>query len=87
MLVELAGGMLLRVCHPRWVLGGSCLCFGLFATCMAAVKGYAPLMVLRLLLGIAEGTGYGVYLYASMWYNPYELSKRVGEFAIRENTS
>lgn len=79
MLVELGGGMLLRKVHPRWIIGGSTLFFGLFATCMAAVKGYGPLLVLRLLLGFAEGIGYGVYLYTSLWYKPYELAGRTGE--------
>ncbi|EXJ68747.1 uncharacterized protein A1O5_08541 [Cladophialophora psammophila CBS 110553] len=76
MLVEFGAGLLLRIFPPRFVIGGAILCFGTVACCMAAVKGYAPLMILRVLLGLAEGTGYNVYLYTSLWYKPYELSKR-----------
>lgn len=78
MLVELAAGILLRIYPPRFMIGGACLCFGLFATCMATVKSYAPLIVLRVLLGLAEGVGYNVYLYSSLWYKPNEMARRIG---------
>ncbi|OQU98531.1 hypothetical protein CLAIMM_04304 [Cladophialophora immunda] len=76
MLVEFGAGLMLRVLPPRFVIGGAALCFGVFACCMAAVKSYAPLMVLRVLLGLAEGVGYNVYLYTSLWYKPHELARR-----------
>ncbi len=78
MLVELAAGILLRITPPRFIIGGACLCFGVFACCMAAVKNYASLMGLRTLLGLAEGVGYNVYLYSSLWYKPSEMAQRTG---------
>lgn len=83
MLVELPAGILLRVAPPRFVIGGASLCFGIFAACIAAVKGYGSLMGLRVLLGFAEGIGYNVYLYTSQWYKPHEMGRRTGKIPLR----
>lgn len=79
MLVELLAGILLRKFPARFVIGGAVLAFGVFAACFSAVKSYGPLMILRLLLGLAEGTSYNAYLYTSLWYKPHELSRRTGK--------
>ncbi|OAP59578.1 hypothetical protein AYL99_06876 [Fonsecaea erecta] len=76
MLVELFAGILLRKLPANFVIGGAVLAFGVLAAAFTAVKSYGALMVLRLLLGLAEGTSYNAYLYTSLWYKPHELSRR-----------
>ncbi|KIW35543.1 uncharacterized protein PV07_02233 [Cladophialophora immunda] len=76
MLVELLAGILLRKLPANLVIGCAVLLFGVLAACFTAVESYASLMVLRLLLGLAEGTSYNAYLYTSLWYKPHELSRR-----------
>lgn len=57
MLFELPPGILLRIRHPRYVIGGASVCFSLFAARMAAIKGYRHLAALRTLIGVTEGIG------------------------------
>jgi MFS family permease len=53
------------------VVWGTCTC------CMAAVKTYPQLLVLRILTGIAEaGFTPGLYFLLSCWYVPKEQGKR-----------
>ncbi|KIX10088.1 uncharacterized protein Z518_01169 [Rhinocladiella mackenziei CBS 650.93] len=50
--------------------------FGVFACAMVSAKSYAPVMVLRVLIGLAEAFVKNAYLYISLWYRPDELSLR-----------
>jgi hypothetical protein len=68
MVIELPAGLLLRICHPRYVIGGAAITFGVIACCMSAAKSYASLMVLRVLIGLAEAFVNNAFLYTSMWY-------------------
>lgn len=79
MLVEGGAGILLRKYPPRFVIGGAVLTFGVLGCCTSLVKSYASIMVIRLLLGLAEGVSYNVYLYTSVWYKPHELARRTGK--------
>lgn len=79
MTVELVAGLLLRIFHSRYTIGAAAILFGVFACAMAAAKSYAPVIVLRLLIGLAEAFINNAYLYISLWYKPDELSLRTGE--------
>lgn len=79
MVIELPAGLLLRICHPRYVIGGASITFGVVACCMAVAKSYASLMILRVLIGLAEAFVNNAFLYTSMWYRPDELALRTGK--------
>lgn len=79
MVIELPAGLLMRVIHPRYVIGVPAILFGVFACAMVAAKSYAAVMVLRVLIGLGEAFLNNAYLYISLWYRPEELSLRTGE--------
>lgn len=79
MVIELPAGMLMKVLHPRYVIGGNAILFGVFACAMSAAKSYAPVMVLRVLIGLSEAFVNNAYLYISLWYRPDELALRTGK--------
>jgi sugar phosphate permease len=76
-LIELPAGMALRYVHPRYVFSGALISFGLFST-LFTVSGYAGIMVLRVLIGLAEVFVNNAYILVSLWYMPNELSLRTG---------
>ena len=78
MVTELPAGLLLRVLPANWVFGAAVTIFGVCATCIAAVGGFAGLMVLRTFLGVGESTISLGFLYLSMWYKQDELALRSG---------
>lgn len=78
MVIELPAGLLLRVYHPRYVIGYAAVSFGVFAHCVATAKSYTTVMVLRVLIGLAEAFVNNGFLYASLWYRPHELALRTG---------
>lgn len=69
----------MKVVPAQWVFGGAVLLFGGSAALIAAIRSFAPLMVLRLLLGFGEATLSLSFLYLSMWYKPQELATRIGK--------
>ncbi len=81
MLLELPAGLSLRYIHPKYIFSGALICFGIFSACMAAVDGYAGVMVLRVLTGLAEVFVNNGFIYISLWYRPSELSLRTGSFS------
>ena len=81
MLLELPAGLSLRYIHPRYIFSAALICFGTFSACLAVVDGYAGLMVLRVLIGLAEVFVTNGFIYNSLWYRPSELSLRTGSTA------
>lgn len=79
MIIELPAGLLMKVVHPRYVIGINAILFGVFACSMSAAKSYATVMVLRVLIGLSEAFVNNAYLYISLWYRPDELSLRTGQ--------
>lgn len=80
MIMELPYGLALRVSKPAYLYGFSVLGFGVFSVCVAATKSYAPLMVIRLLVGCTEAAIQTGFVYTSLWYKPNELAVRNGIF-------
>lgn len=79
MVIELPAGMALRYIHPRYVFASSLVIFGICATCLAASRNYAAVMVLRLLIGLGEAFINNSWIFISLWYKPQELSLRAGK--------
>lgn len=78
MLIELPAGMALRYVHPRYCFAGALFAFGAFAA-LLSISGYAGIMVLRLLIGLAEVFITNSFIYISLWYRHDEMAKRTGE--------
>lgn len=78
MVFELPAALSLRVVHPPYVYGASVIMFGVFAVCMASARSYAPVMILRLLIGLAEAFVQTGFVFISLWYLPHELTTRCG---------
>ena len=79
MIIELPAGMALRYIHPRYVFAISLVVFGTCATCLAASRSYAAVMVLRLLIGLGEAFINNSWIFISLWYKPEEMSLRAGK--------
>ena len=89
MVIELPAGLLLRVWHPRYVIGCAAAAFGVFSCCVAVSKSYVSVMVLRVLIGLSEAFVNNAFIYISLWYGSDELALRTGKSsqAMRRSTS
>lgn len=73
---ELPAALSLRIIHPNWAYGGAVVVFGVLAASMAAVRSYAPIMVIRTLLGFSEAFVQTGFVFLSLWYRREELTTR-----------
>jgi MFS family permease len=63
------------------------LAFGIVCFCTAFMNNFAQFMVIRILLGIAEGGMMpGIAYYLSTWYKRDELALRMGIFGEARDT-
>lgn len=85
LIFELPAALSLRLYHPNWVYGIAVIIFGLLSASMTAVKSYAPIMVLRILLGFSEAFIQTGFLFLSLWYRREEVTTRAGIVVTTED--
>ncbi|KIW19928.1 hypothetical protein PV08_00503 [Exophiala spinifera] len=76
MIFELPASLSLRVFRPPWVYGGAVISFGVCSACMALVRTWAPVMVIRLLIGVTEAFVQTGFVFISLWYQKNEITTR-----------
>jgi MFS family permease len=79
---ELPAALSLRLFHPNVLYGSAVIAFGVLATIMSAVRSYAPIMVVRVLLGFAEAFVQTGFVYLSLWYRREEVTTRAGTVSM-----
>ena len=79
MVFELPAALSLRIFRPGWAYGTAVVLFGVFACCLSSVKSYAPVMVIRLFIGLAEAFVQTGWVFLSLWYKHDELATRTGK--------
>lgn len=76
---EIPQAMLLQKYPVNLVLGCNVIVWGITVLCMAAVRNFAGLVTLRVLLGISEGAiAPSLILVTTMWYKRKESTVRYG---------
>ena len=68
LVFELPAALSLRLFQPNWVYGIAVIVFGILAASTSAVRSYAPIMVIRLLLGFSEAYVQTGFIFMSLWY-------------------
>lgn len=86
LIFELPAALALRLFPPNWVYGVAVIIFGVLATSMTAVRTYAPIMVIRLLLGLSEATIQTGFLFLTLWYRREEVTTRAGTYPVTPPT-
>lgn len=87
LVFELPAALALRLFPPNWVYGVAVIMFGVLATSMTAVRTYAPIMVIRLLLGLSEATIQTGFLFLTLWYRREEVTTRAGTYPMTSGPS
>ncbi|KAL6246868.1 hypothetical protein RBB50_006175 [Rhinocladiella similis] len=82
LIFELPAALALRLFPPNWVYGVAVIIFGVLATSMTAVRTYAPIMVIRLLLGLSEATIQTGFLFLTLWYRREEVTTRAAFYFL-----
>ncbi|PVF98944.1 MFS general substrate transporter [Serendipita vermifera] len=86
--VEVPSNLLLKRFGAKIWLSFLVLCFGVVCFCTAFITNFTEFMVIRVLLGIAEGGMMpGVAYYLSTWYKRDELALRIGIFVSAASLS
>lgn len=78
LVFELPAALSLRIFHPNWAYGTAVVIFGILATSMSAVRSYAPIMVIRVLLGLSEAWVQTGFIFLTLWYRREEMTSRAG---------
>ncbi|KAJ9614299.1 hypothetical protein H2200_002435 [Cladophialophora chaetospira] len=77
-LIELPTNFILRKISVKAFFFGMVFCWGTVAMCHAFVNNFRQLVVLRILLGLFEGSFQPVCIYiVSSWYTRYETQRRL----------
>ncbi|KIW93256.1 uncharacterized protein Z519_05861 [Cladophialophora bantiana CBS 173.52] len=82
LVFELPAALSLRLFHPNWAYGTAVIIFGILATSMTAVRSYAPIMVIRVLLGFAEAFVQTGFVFLSLWYRREEVTTRAAFYFL-----
>lgn len=80
MVFELPAALSIRMIPPNIAYGVAVMLFGVCAACLSASRSYAPVMVLRLMIGLGEAYVQTGYVFLSLWYKRDELTTRCGEY-------
>ncbi|KAG8801309.1 hypothetical protein FRC18_007811, partial [Serendipita sp. 400] len=87
-LVEVPSNLLLKRFGATLWLSTLVLCFGAICFSTAFIRNFGHFMVVRVLLGIAEGGMMpGIAYYLSTWYKRDELALRIGIFVSAASMS
>ncbi|UNI16059.1 hypothetical protein JDV02_002534 [Purpureocillium takamizusanense] len=78
LIVQIPSNLALQRVRPSIWLPTLMVLFAIVTVCMAFIKTYGGLLVMRCLLGIAEGGIFpGVVYYLTTWYTRYEYGFRI----------
>lgn len=74
----LPANIIQRKISPHFIVGTSCLLFGLFVACMAAAHSYGAMLGLRILVGFSQAFIQGMTVYLSLWFRRDEIAGVAG---------
>ncbi|GJN73412.1 major facilitator superfamily transporter [Purpureocillium lilacinum] len=81
LIVQIPSNLVLRRVRPSIWIPTLMVLFSIVTICIAFIKSYASLLVMRCLLGVAEGGIFpGVVYYLTRWYTRYEYGFRIAIF-------
>lgn len=75
-LFMIPGNVCLRWLPPMYQLGGATLTFATLVCIFSTASSYTLVLVIRILIGFAQGLVQGIGIYISLWYTRNEVATR-----------